>query len=991
MKKGTKGTKKGATNGSPPTTMDAIYYSHYLEQTKKSGEHTAILLQVGKFFEMYDSVNLETGESRANVQTIAEVCGCSVDPKPSTVPGQGRVFWGFPESSLPKFERILVNAGYTVVVIVQIKDATNVVTSRSIDHISSPGTFWDAEGGLAVRRDEQILLGIYIEPSVDKCWHVATTAFDIMTGNAMSTEAVIALIDGKPVLDSLQPFWSMYPPAELVVDWCSTTAAPKEQDLRSLFASFGKRIPIHIRTVCETKENSVVQDRLRLAFFSEIFKIKSALSIEEYLEIRVYHFIRRSLYHLFQFVNDHNPSFLTSLHTHRIWTPEENVLLGNAALEQLAMIATHADKPHESLLFWLQKATTTMGKRTLRERCLKPSADIEELEERQERIACLRAEDRTILEKTLKGCFDLPRLYRRFQLRRGTTSDLLQLLSTYEKAIILVKETQGKLYGSEDSVLLTNHIQSLLDRWDAERIRGSMDRMQSVDGIVVGSFHPWRRGCHADLDALEDQWIALESEMTACKALWEGWIEDTKGIDWTLREDSPFLFTTTARRAAALGVAAKRNHVAITSSKRGSSTTVTLESERLAAANAQGIKLRREWRALVEERWHQDWTEWMTVAMDESVLETLTEFMGRIDAECTFARISDAYGYVRPTYVPSTEEAVAGLRIEGLRHPIIERIHADTPYISHNLAFGSLASGSGEAGEDGASSKAGILLYGVNAAGKSSLGKALGLAVLMAQCGIPVPASAMTLIPYTGVFTRILGNDNLWAGMSSFVVEMTEFRSILRSANGRTLVIGDELCAGTETASATAIVAAGIQTLSSRSTHFLFATHLHELADIPEIVQDPNVVSYHLTVQPDLEHGVLVYDRALRRGCGSAMYGLEVCRGLDMDKEFLRRAIAFRKQYFSENGKAHVSSYNARVVVQACEVCGSKEKLETHHIVPQSLADEKKRIFPWKHMNARENLVSLCDGCHAKHHAGGLDIQGWVQTTEGRKMRIGSG
>ena len=105
-----------------------------------------------------------------------------------------------------------------------------------------------------------------------------------------------------------------------------------------------------------------------------------------------------------------------------------------------------------------------------------------------------------------------------------------------------------------------------------------------------------------------------------------------------------------------------------------------------------------------------------------------------------------------------------------------------------------------------------------------------------------------------------------------------------------------------------------------------------------------------------------------------------------MDKEFLQRAIMFRKQYFSENGKAHVSHYNAKVVIQACEICGSKEKLETHHIVPQSLADEKKRIYPWKHMNAQENLVSLCDGCHTKHHAGLLDIQGWIQTTGGRKI-----
>jgi len=278
-------------------------------------------------------------------------------------------------------------------------------------------------------------------------------------------------------------------------------------------------------------------------------------------------------------------------------------------------------------------------------------------------------------------------------------------------------------------------------------------------------------------------------------------------------------------------------------------------------------------------------------------------------------------------------------------------------------------------------------LYGVNAAGKSSLGKALGLAVLMAQCGMPVPAKAMTLVPYTGLFTRILGNDNLWAGMSSFVVEMTEFRSILRNADRRTLVIGDELCAGTETASATAIVAAGIQTLVKRGAHFFFATHLHELLDLPDLANSEAVRPYHLTVHSDARRGVLVYDRRLKAGCGSPMYGLEVCRGLDMDREFLAAAFEIRRRVFTEDGKARASRYNAAVVVGACAVCGSKTDLETHHIVPRREAVDA-RIAPGVSVHTLHNLAPLCETCHRKHHAGLLDIQGWVATTEGPFLQV---
>jgi DNA mismatch repair protein MutS len=397
--------------------------------------------------------------------------------------------------------------------------------------------------------------------------------------------------------------------------------------------------------------------------------------------------------------------------------------------------------------------------------------------------------------------------------------------------------------------------------------------------------------------------------------------------------------------------------------------------------NSEAIALRSAWRTQAAEIWAAEWRTWVQTAIDNGALHDLVDWIAQLDAECTLARLSDAYGYARPVYV---EEGV-GFTVTGLRHPIIERVHTSVPYISHNLAYGSFSS---PETEEVAATDAGILLYGVNAAGKSSLGKAIGLAVLMAQTGMPVPATSMTLVPYKGLFTRILGNDNLWAGMSSFVVEMTEFRSILRSATGPGfLVIGDELCAGTETASATSIVAAGVKTLADKGAHFFFATHLHELAEIPEIADHAAVRAYHLTVRPSpTQHGALIYDRKLKAGTGSPMYGLEVCRGLDMDPVFLTAAFDFRKRLFSEDGKARLSRYNAAVVVDACAVCGGKEKLETHHIVPQAAADSAGLIAPGKSKHVASNLVPLCDACHTKHHRGLLEIQGWVETSTGRRL-----
>jgi DNA mismatch repair protein MutS len=296
--------------------------------------------------------------------------------------------------------------------------------------------------------------------------------------------------------------------------------------------------------------------------------------------------------------------------------------------------------------------------------------------------------------------------------------------------------------------------------------------------------------------------------------------------------------------------------------------------------------------------------------------------------------------------------------VTGLRHPILERL-TKVPYVSHSLAL-----------KSGKESTVGVLLYGMNASGKSSLMKALGLCVLLAQAGFPVPATGMRLAPFTAIFTRILGNDNLWAGLSSFAVEMTEFREILQFADERSLVLGDELCSGTESLSATALVAAGIETLAGRGTKFVFATHLHELATlIPS-----GIKAMHLKVHYDAATDQLIYDRRLEPGSGSALYGLEVCRALDLPVAYLDRATTIRKQLAGWVAP-HRSTYSADCVVDRCAVCGSECKdLEVHHIQHQADGGDNKS----------SNLVCLCTKCHDDHHGGRLVIEGWKETATGR-------
>ena len=168
----------------------------------------------------------------------------------------------------------------------------------------------------------------------------------------------------------------------------------------------------------------------------------------------------------------------------------------------------------------------------------------------------------------------------------------------------------------------------------------------------------------------------------------------------------------------------------------------------------------------------------------------------------------------------------------------------------------------------------GILLFGTNAVGKTSFIKSLGISVIMAQAGLYVPVSQMKYYPYEYIFTRILGNDNIFKGLSTFAVEMSELRVILNKANKNSLILGDELCSGTENESAMSIFVSSLEKLYQKNTSFIFATHFHEIVDYDEIKNMDKLHCKHMRVKYNKEMKRLEYDRKLCDGSGEPIYGL---------------------------------------------------------------------------------------------------------------------
>lgn len=397
-----------------------------------------------------------------------------------------------------------------------------------------------------------------------------------------------------------------------------------------------------------------------------------------------------------------------------------------------------------------------------------------------------------------------------------------------------------------------------------------------------------------------------------------------------------------------------------------------------------------------------EFSQWQADFYNEnhSLIAKYVDFIGEIDVIQSCVYVADKYGYVRPEIVERENENRAYLSVKAIRHPIVERIRTDTRYVTNDLDFG-------VPGQDG------MLLFGINSSGKSTSMKAVGCCIIMAQAGMFVPATKFTYWPYQYLFTRIRNNDDIYAGLSSFEVEMKEFKVILKYSNENSMILGDELCSGTETLDATALVASGLQQLCKRRANFIFATHLHFLSELREVTELENMKFYHLSVRADSQNpDKLIYDRKLSPGNGPQSYGIVVCKSMALDMEFVREAERIRLAIERGEVLGHInfaqqqqkqpqpssmaigaaSKYNVNKRFGECEVCGNQDGSDIHHINQQCSADNRGIIATDElgmfHKNSKWNLVCLCKSCHNQVHGTPqtLFIVGYIQTSRGIEL-----
>ncbi len=966
--------------------MEKTYIGLYKHYSEIYGQNTCIFLMVGKFYEMYDCINLETAEPHTSMLRAAELLNIQVTEKKETAEGGKSFFAGVPDYTLHKFAAVLTRNNWTVIVCDQVKDSSGKVTKRDTVRILSPGTHYET-----ATAEAPYVAALWLEEGT---WQdgdppsFGLALFDLTTGITTGFQGKTSGNSDVWSADTLVQAIQIHNPREILVFWRGDAMSkPAESYLRTRLGN--SQALFHIRLAGSIEQGAFEKELVRTDFLQRHYSPETMLPIRAYLHIDTSPLLERALIGLLRFMEDHLPSCLEHLQAFQPWTPHGRVHLGNNALTQLNMTAT---KVEDSVLGLFQKTLTAFGKRGMRNRILTPISDVQELNSRLTKVEFfMKSQPATLqkLEKYLRQLYDFPRIHRRILTYSITAEDILQLDQTYMRlrdiAILLSNScVEQSIPRFEEFVTLIKQFTSLFSVEKAKQCNEDLCFLDSTKFPQTAAVEEEIRICRAELEEKLKalcKWAGLPEDRLSLETGKESQVYTIVGNKKDLTVIKAFIARIEAQERPnekVIAVAARTKHtfptkvddcplpnVEIVIKKTAGGT---VETPYLDSIQAKVLNLR----ARLQEAFRIE----LAVACDlftktnaKGLWEYLEAWITDIDVGYCIAKVAEARGYTRPVFI---EDEYASLDVEGLRHPLIEATQTRVQYVQHSVHLGQ--------------DQMGWLVYGMNASGKSSLMKSIGVAVLLAQAGCYVPATKFEIRPFRSVLTRILNQDNLWAGLSSFAVEMSELRDILLRADPYSLVLGDELCSGTESVSATALVASGIEHLLKKQARFIFATHLHGLMNLPEIENHHLLGIYHLKVKYDAAKDILIYDRTLHKGAGSSLYGIEVARALHLPHDFLESAVKIRRHILGKKveEESQGSAWNSQVIRKTCQMCGHDivRDLEVHHIRPRAEANG----LHFKDGSTRDSLANLmvvCAKCHDLHHAGKLEIKPLQQTSKG--------
>jgi len=1035
-----------ANNKTPDPRMIDDYFEYQSYYTKIYGENAIVFMQNGKFYESYDT-EFEGFDLR-KIQEILQIRFAKRGKNSNkTDPRSKARMLGFPTVNLCNSLNRLTKHGYTVIIFEE-KPNTEAKSKnkfeRHVTGIYSPGTYISDK-----QIDSNYLLIVYMvaEPQLKKIilsknlsndlLAIGITLLDITTGNSIIYEFYSEPNDENFGLDELLRIIQGFRPAETII-YFKPNKSNKISETYNTVDNIKSYLELdkmaHYFYIYDGVDqtglvepivpNGLTTDLSKLLtpnlfkinyqndYLASIFKLNNQVNLNrktspvELLNLENKPYVLISLILMLRYINEHNKNLLKNLSYPTFYSYSKHLILGNNAIQQLNVIDSNNlesyNKKIESLYDVVNKTTTPMGRRFLKYSLTNP------LSQEEKKIIHMRYNiidellNNRLFEQIhaeLKNIYDLERYHRQMARGRITPYEFYCMDHYYKATIRIINSIKDN--STISKMLSESLITKFIEYQNEYSQTYNIDLMQNYNNFADITESIFNIGFNTKIDKLVNKIKRSKSILVTVKQLLSDMItinQSDKEIVKLESSDKNYCFTVTRTHEKLLKayLAKKKktyiwvdldvderlkilkSDIIFKQTKSRTKITILSLDDYVSDLDESEEKLRK----LTEKIFIQTVLELYT--NHHQILHKITNFIAEIDFLVSGAIVADQYYYCRPKIELSQNNAPSYIKTKQLRHPIIERLCKEIPYVPNDIELGSL------------DNKNGIMLYGINSCGKSSLMKSIGLAIILAQIGYYVPAEEFIYEPYLAIYARITGNDNLFKGQSSFVVEMTELDAILKrtaQSGPNILVIGDEVCRGTNETDAQSLVVSTLVRLSEFNATYIFSSHLHNLPFDPEIQALKNLRMYHLLVEHNIEADCLVFDRRLVPGSGPRSYALIVAKYIIRDPRFINMAETIKQRLTGELATIPIkrSKYNKLLLVKMCAICTYRpilsyhKELETHHIKFQSKCLPDGKIIDQKHLNKNDlhNLVILCRQCHESVHKNEIIINGYIDTSKG--------
>ncbi|MCH2132339.1 MAG: DNA mismatch repair protein MutS [Phycisphaerales bacterium] len=540
-----------------------------------------------------------------------------------------------------------------------------------------------------------------------------------------------------------------------------------------------------------------------------------------------------------------------------VWVRDESIMTIDAATMRSLEIerTVRGGDTDGSLLSVMQRCRTPMGRRTLRQWLCYPLQDIDAITARQDAVATLLGDEPLTMDllETLEPIQDVARIIGRAAMRRLTPRDAVALGRSVSTLPRLLELLEGHEHLSLVHPTLEVVADSLIPL--SRRIRERC--------VESPPAHLREGGLFADgIDEELDECRGLQRDGTTWLATYQQQLSEETGIP-SLKIGFNKVF----------GYYIEVTHVHVDRVPASFVRKQTLKNaERYITPDLKDYEdrvLTAESRAIAREK--QLFDELVAdINQEGQALTRFAEAIADLDVLLCFADLARRHRLVRP--VMTSDQS---LEITGGRHPVLD-VGLGSGFVPNDC----------ELNQPGDRHQSLLLITGPNMAGKSTYIRQVALIVLLAHVGCSVPADAATIGIVDRIFARIGASDELHAGRSTFMVEMTETAVILNQATDRSLVILDEVGRGTSTLDGLSLAWGITEALASRGTRTLFATHYHELTDLAD--RNEAIGNRHVAVREFNDD--IVFLHQIRPGRTDRSYGIHVGRLAGIPETVLTRA-----------------------------------------------------------------------------------------------------